>query len=86
MGLPGLLAYTVVFVVGFRRAYRRARSSEPLAAAALGVLVVTLFQWLNGGQYAVALLPWLILGWLDRPLERKSAPDLPTTSPIERVS
>jgi hypothetical protein len=30
------------------------------------VLVITLLQWLNGGQYAVAFLVWLVLGWVDR--------------------
>jgi hypothetical protein len=36
---------------------------------ALGLLVVMVLQWLNGGQYAVALLVWLTLGWLDRTTE-----------------
>ena len=72
MGIPGLVAYLVIFGLGLMRAYRAARSSDPLALACLGVLVATLFQWLNGGQYAVALLPWLILGFLDRPGESLS--------------
>ncbi len=68
LGLPGLLAYLAVLVLGFRRAYSRAvHRRDRLSLVALGILAVTLFQWLNGGQYAVAFLPWLVLGWLDRP-------------------
>lgn len=68
LGLPGVLAYTFVVFVGLRLAFRRARQEKSfLALAALGVLLVTSLQWLTGGNYATALFPWLILGWLDRP-------------------
>jgi hypothetical protein len=67
LGLPGLIAYLVVLVAGLRRAYSLASGRhDGLALAALGVLAVTAGQWLNGGQYAVAVLPWLVLGWVDR--------------------
>jgi cell division protein FtsW (lipid II flippase) len=67
-GLGGLVAFVVVFVLAFVRAYRAAaRTPRPLTLAALGILIVTVNQWLNGGMYAVAWLPWLVLGWLDRP-------------------
>lgn len=67
LGLPGLLAYGIILVLGFSRAYRLAViRRDPLAFAALGILAVMVLQWLNGGLYAVALLPWLVLGWLDR--------------------
>jgi hypothetical protein len=66
-GLPGLVAYGVVAIAGLAAAYRLASSRRDwLAVAALGVLVATFLQWLNGGQYAVAWLPWLVLGWVDR--------------------
>jgi hypothetical protein len=68
LGLPGLLTYTVVVVLSFRLAFRRARNQPDMRSlAALGILVVTMFQWLNGGAYALAPFPWLVLGWLDRP-------------------
>jgi hypothetical protein len=67
LGIPGPVAYLVVLVLGLSGAYRLAsRGRDALAVVALAVLVVTLFQWLNGGLYAVAFLPWLILGWVDR--------------------
>jgi hypothetical protein len=67
LGVPGFVAYLTVLVLGLSRAYAVARRRrDPLALVALGLLVVMLFQWLNGGQYAVALLPWLVLGWLER--------------------
>lgn len=65
-GLPGLVAYLLVAIVGLAWAYRLAAGRRDwLSVAALGILVVTFLQWLNGGQYAVAWLPWLILGWVD---------------------
>jgi hypothetical protein len=67
LGIPGLLAYAAVFLLGFRRAYLFAlQRHDRLAFAALGILSVTIFQWLTGGNYAVAIIPWLMLGWLDR--------------------
>lgn len=72
LGLPGLAVYLVILVVGFRGAYDLARRRrDALSLAAVGVLAVTALQWLNGGQYAVALLPWLVLGWVDRSAARR---------------
>ncbi len=78
LGLPGLVAYIAIFLLAFRGAYTLAtRRRDALALVALGVLVVTSFAWLNGGQYAVAFLPWLILGWMDRRLR-----DAPAAGPL----
>lgn len=66
-GLPGLIAYLVVVVLGLLRTYRIALTTRSWwTLAALGLLVVTFLQWTNGGQYAVAWLPWLVMGWADR--------------------
>jgi hypothetical protein len=74
-GIIGLIAYLFVAVVGLRRAYTSVLlERNPLAIAALGVLAATFFQWLNGGQYAVAIAPWLLLGWLDRANPSGAAP------------
>ena len=68
LGLPGLLAYLMVAATGLTAAYRLALAHSRCwwVLAALGLLIVTFLQWGNGGQYAVAWLPWLILGWVDR--------------------
>jgi len=67
LGLPGLLAFLAIVGYGVTRAYRLATTRyDPAALAALGILGVTSLQWLNGGKYAVAFLPWLLLGWIDR--------------------
>jgi hypothetical protein len=67
LGLPGLVAYLIIVGYGFAAAYRGARQLRtPLSFAALGILGVTFFQWLNGGQYAISFLVWLVLGWIDR--------------------
>lgn len=72
-GIAGLLAYVVIVVRGLPLAYRTAtRHRDALALAALGILTVTFLQWLNGGQYAVAPLPWLMLGWLDRGQDQRT--------------
>jgi hypothetical protein len=75
LGLPGLVAYLVVFVAGMLRVYGIARQRhDGLALAALAVVTVTALEWLNGGQYAVVVLPWLVLGWADRPPETHPEP------------
>ncbi len=67
LGVPGVIAYLVVLVAGFGRAYGLARRrGDGLSLLALGILGLMLLQWLNGGLYAVAFLPWLVLGWVDR--------------------
>jgi hypothetical protein len=66
-GIPGLLSYLVIAILGLATAYRLAAWIRRWwALAALGLLIVTFLQWSNGGQYAVAWLPWLVLGWVDR--------------------
>ncbi len=67
LGLPGLLVYLVVLVLAVRRLYGVAlRRQDTLALMALAIAFVVLLQWLNGGLYAVAWLPWLMIGWADR--------------------
>ncbi|HSX23152.1 MAG TPA: hypothetical protein VLE97_10305 [Gaiellaceae bacterium] len=79
LGLPGLLVYLFIVVVGLSQAYRFARTrGDRLAYLGLAIVTLTLLQWLNGGLYSVAFLPWLILGWVDRSTARESA-TLPLT-------
>jgi hypothetical protein len=67
LGVPGLLAYIVIVVEAFRLALGRVRErKDVLSRAALGIIAVTVLEWTNGGLYAVAFLPWLMMGWLDR--------------------
>jgi hypothetical protein len=67
LGLPGLTVFAIILFVGLQQAYGLARDrGDPLALAVLGIVVATVLQWLNGGHYAVALLSWLMLGWVDR--------------------
>jgi hypothetical protein len=86
LGVPGLLAYLVVLVAGFRNAYAlAARRRDACSLAALGLLAVMVLQWLNGGQYSVALLVWLTLGWLDRASEARPEPeDATPRTPVGR--
>ena len=67
LGLPGLIVYTIVLAAGFLQVYRFAVASrDSLALAALAITTIMVLQWFNGGQYSVALILWLVLGWLDR--------------------
>jgi hypothetical protein len=76
LGLPGLLTYLALVGFGYMTVFRVAqRRRDGLALAALGILTVTLLQWLNGGMYAVAFLPWLVLGWADRDRALALRPD-----------
>jgi len=84
LGLLGLLLYVVVVVQGLLCTYRlAARRRDTLALAALGLLVVMLFQWLNGDLYSVAWLVWLSLGWVDR--NAHLSPSGSVLSPMRRV-
>ena len=74
-GLPGLALYLCLAGTGFRGAYKAAMlGHDRLALCVFGVLVAMAFQWLNGGQYSVAILPWFLLGWLDRQGAERSGP------------
>lgn len=87
-GLAGLVAYLSLVAVAIPRLYRTAASKrDPSSLVVLGVVMLTLFQWLNGGQYAVAFLPWLALGWIDRLAVTRPgvpAPDRPWSTVHER--
>ncbi|MGH9279839.1 MAG: hypothetical protein ACRD12_17285 [Acidimicrobiales bacterium] len=75
LGIPGLAAYCFVVAASFMLAFRMARDRRDfLSLAALGILVVTSLQWLNGGNYAIAPFPWLVLGWLDQRRLKSTAP------------
>ena len=67
LGIPGLLGYIVVAAVGLFTAYEvAARKRRWWTLAAPRAPSRHLLEWSNGGQYAVAWLPWLVLGWADR--------------------
>jgi hypothetical protein len=80
-GLPGLALYLCLAGTGFHRAFKAAKlRRDRLAQCAFGVLVAMVFHWLNGGQYSVAILPWFLLGWLDREGAEASEPTDPQRS------
>jgi hypothetical protein len=84
LGLPGLLAYLVIVVEGFRLALRRARERRDFVSRlALGIIAVTFLEWTNGGLYAVAFLPWMMMGWLDQDARSNPGP-LPPPRVVSR--
>jgi hypothetical protein len=65
-GFPGLVAYLVVLVAGLLKAFRvLSWRRDALSMAAFALLIATFGSWLNGGVYALAPIPWLVLGWAD---------------------
>ncbi len=68
-GVPGLVAYLSLMVLGFVGAatlYRRRRASRHLAW--LGILVVGIDQWWQGGLYCTSALAFIVLGGIAREL------------------
>jgi hypothetical protein len=65
LGLFGGALYVAVIAVAFSsaaRVYWRDRTVAPLMV--LGILIVSLMQWRNGGHYAVSAFIWFLLGWV----------------------
>ena len=72
-GAPGLVTYFLLMTLGLTRAYRLASDRrDPLALAALAIIILTFLHWLTGGQYSVAVIAWLALGWIDRSAAQRS--------------
>jgi hypothetical protein len=74
LGLGGGLLYLAFVLAALWSAARVAlRRRDALSLAVLGILVLTLGQWLNGGYYAVSALVWVMLGWLASTGHREAA-------------
>jgi hypothetical protein len=71
LGIPGMLVYVVVLVLALRCLYTVAiRRENVLAHIGFAIGLILVLQWLNGGMYSVAWLPWLMIGWADRQQQR----------------
>jgi len=67
VGLLGGVLYVAIIVNVLNKAVRWWRIERtPLALVTVGVLVATLGGWLIGGEYSMAALIWLLIGFLDR--------------------
>jgi hypothetical protein len=67
LGLLGGFMYLAIVFASLRHGLALyARRSDAIVFAVLGILLVTLGQWLNGGYYAVAPLLWFLIGWVER--------------------
>jgi hypothetical protein len=67
--------FLAIIVVTFRRVGQLCLQTRDRATLVImGLLIVTLGQWLNGGYYAISPLLWLLVGWANREwLERRTA-------------
>lgn len=67
LGPVGGVLYLLVIYRVLRAAAGRCRGSRcAVTLALLGILVMEMGQWLNGGQYATAALVWFCIGSVDR--------------------
>lgn len=83
LGVPGLLAYLVIVVEGFKLAIQQVNQRRDFGSrVALGIIAVTFLEWTNGGLYSVAFLPWLMMGWLDARSAEPAEPLTPPSDPI----
>jgi hypothetical protein len=81
LGAPGLLVYVVLVIAGFWGAYRLAvNRRDALAYVALALISLTFLQWLNGGQYSIAFLVWVTLGWIDREVRQAQMLETPSAA------
>jgi hypothetical protein len=74
LGVAGGFLFLAIVAVTFRRVGQLClRTRDRAALAVMGLLVISLGQWLNGGYYAIAPLLWLLVGWSNRVwLERRA--------------
>jgi hypothetical protein len=79
LGLGGFV-YVAVVIFGLRRAFIHFRTARTLTAlAALGILVVTLGNWLTGMMYCIPPFVFFLIGSIDqRQLELESATEIPS--------
>jgi hypothetical protein len=64
LGIFGGILFLIVIVLAFRHTIATYLASpDPAYLAALGMMLVGLGQWLNGGLYALSPLLWFIIGW-----------------------
>lgn len=67
LGPFGGILYLAVVFCSLQQATRLAlRAQQAVPLAVIGVMIVTLGQWLNGGYYAVAPALWLLVGWANQ--------------------
>ena len=64
LGPAGGLLYVGLIALAFALAVRTYFRGNDLALPVIGVMIVAVGQWLNGGFYALSPLMWLLLGWL----------------------
>jgi hypothetical protein len=86
LGMVGGVVYALIVGVVLHHAadaYRR--RPDPLLLAIVGLLVVTLGQWLNGGHYAIAPLTWFLVGYAAAERQRVRSRSEPRRGGPERL-
>jgi hypothetical protein len=70
LGLIGGILFLAVLFLAFRQTITAYLARpDPAYLAALGMMLVGLGQWLNGGFYALSPLLWFVVGWATKDSE-----------------
>ncbi|MCA1833954.1 MAG: hypothetical protein LC750_14755 [Actinobacteria bacterium] len=73
-GVVGGLLYFFVVLQTFRQLYiLRRRKPDPMWVAVLGICILSIGQWQNGGAYAIASLIWFVIGASDKAFQDLNA-------------
>ncbi len=87
-GFVGGLLFLAIVVLSLKEVFSRylRNPPDPLILGAVGVLIVNLGQWLQGGHYAASALTLFMLGFATRPSRRSvPVPEQPRGSPAHAV-
>jgi hypothetical protein len=75
-GLVGGVLYLLVVLQTFRQLYvLRRLKPNPMWVAVLGMCILSIGQWQNGGAYAIASLIWFVIGASDRAYQDLHLPE-----------
>lgn len=69
-GLVGGIIYLLIMIQVGLLAFAVNKEKRLVPLALLGVLIVTLGQWSNGGDYSTCAFVWLCIGYLDKATEK----------------
>jgi hypothetical protein len=81
LGLAGGLLFLAIVVLTLKWGIELYRIERSFATyATVGVLVVLVGQWLNGGLYAVCPIVWFLMGWVARQRMQHTGHQTPASS------
>lgn len=89
-GILGGLVYLAIIIEILRKAFAVAKERTLVNLSVLGILLVSLSQWMIGGDYSTAAVIWMCVGYLDKKGSKdggniSTLPDEVLTMPEEKL-